>query len=74
VVLRTRACETLETEKEEKNLYVAASMGGLNGSTQHYLEVYSRESENLESFAGVDLNAMLFCPVLIEHSRTGRFS
>jgi hypothetical protein len=24
--------------------------GGLNGSTQHWLEVYSRESENLKSF------------------------
>ena len=35
--------------------------GGLNGSTQHFLEVYSQESENLKSLAGVDLSAALPC-------------
>jgi hypothetical protein len=29
--------------------------GGLNGSTQHLLEVYSQESESLRFFSGVDL-------------------
>jgi hypothetical protein len=28
--------------------------GGLNGSTQHFLEVYSQESENLKFVVGVD--------------------
>jgi len=37
--------------------------GDLNGSTQHFLEVYSQESENLKSFVGVDLSAALLCPV-----------
>jgi hypothetical protein len=46
----------------------------LNGSAQHLLEVYSQESENLKSFAGVDLNAVLLCPGPIGHSGTGRFS
>jgi len=41
----------------------------LNGSAQHSLEVYSQESENLRSFSGVDLNAVLLCPVPIAHSR-----
>src|SRR3984893_13968498 len=35
--------------------------GGLNGSTQHFLEVYSQESENLKSLTGVDLSAALLC-------------
>jgi hypothetical protein len=35
--------------------------GGLNGSTQHFLEVYSQESENLKSLAGVDLSAAPLC-------------
>jgi hypothetical protein len=47
---------------------------GVNGSVQHLLEVYSQESENLESFAGVDLDAVLPCPGRIEHSWTGPFS
>ena len=29
--------------------------GGLNGSTQHFLAVYSQESENLKFVVGVDL-------------------
>ena len=43
--------------------------GRLNGSAQHSLEAYSQESENLRSFSGVDLNAVLLCPVPIAHSR-----
>jgi len=41
---------------------LSATGCGLNGSAQHLLEVYSQESENLKSFAGVDLNAVLLCP------------
>ena len=33
--------------------------GGLNGSTQHFLEVYSQESENLKFVVDVDLSAAL---------------
>jgi transposase len=35
---------------------------------QHWREVYSQQSQNPKSFAGVDLDAVLFCPGLIEHS------
>ena len=31
--------------------------GGLNGSSQHWLAVYLRESQNPKSFADVDLTA-----------------
>jgi len=48
--------------------------GGLNGSTQHELEVYSQESQQLKSFASVDSNGTLPCLILIEYSRTDRFS
>jgi len=41
---------------------------GLNGLAQHSVEVYSQESQNLKSFAGVDLSAALPCPGLLEHS------
>ena len=34
-----------------------------NGSAQHWLEVYWQESQNLKSFADVDLSAVLSCPV-----------
>jgi hypothetical protein len=53
---------------------MSGNAGGLNGSTQHSLEVYALESENLKFFAGVDLNAVLLCPVSFEHSRIDRFS
>ena len=46
--------------------------GDLNGSTQHLFAVYLREFQNPRSFAGVDLNAGLPCPVRIVHIRTGR--
>src|SRR5258708_19928726 len=48
--------------------------GGLNGWTQHWLEVYSQESENLGFFSGVGLSAALLCPVPTGNSRTGLFS
>jgi hypothetical protein len=48
--------------------------GGLNGWTQHFLEVYSQESENLKSLAGVDLSAAPLCSDPTGNSRTGRFS
>ena len=48
--------------------------GRLNGSAQHWLEVYSQESRTLKSFAGVDLNAVLPSPGPIEHGGTRRFS
>src|ERR1700691_4915732 len=46
----------------------------LNGSTQHFLEVYSQESENLKFLVGVDLSAAPLCPDPTGYSRTGRFS
>src|SRR6266851_6988842 len=48
--------------------------GGLNGSTQHFPEVYSQESENLKFVVGVDLSAALLCSDPTGNSRTGRFS
>ncbi len=36
--------------------------GGLNGSVQHWPEVYSQESQNPRSLAAVDSGAGLFCP------------
>jgi hypothetical protein len=48
--------------------------GGLNGSAQHKLEVYLQESQQLKSFASVDSHGTLPCLVLIEYSRTDRFS
>src|SRR5277367_5104851 len=48
--------------------------GGLNGSTQHFLEVYSQESENLKSLAGVDLIAAPLCSDPTGNSRSGLFS
>jgi hypothetical protein len=52
----------------------ADKSGGLNGSTQHHLEVCLQESQQLESFASVDSNGTVFCLVLIEYSRTDRCS
>src|ERR1700693_204537 len=48
--------------------------GGLNGSTQHFVEVYSQESENLKSLVGVDLSVALLCSDPTGHIRTGLFS
>src|ERR1700736_809491 len=48
--------------------------GGLNGSTQHFLAVYSQESENLKFVVGVDLSAALLCSDPTGNSRSGLFS
>src|SRR6266850_2204306 len=53
---------------------VSDNPGGLNGSTQHQLEVYLQKSQQLKSFASVDSNGTLPCLVLIEYSRADRFS
>src|SRR6202167_3835494 len=45
--------------------------GGLNGSTQHFLAVYSQESENLKFVVGVDLSAALLCSDPTGNSRLG---
>src|ERR1700745_2721015 len=50
---------------------VSGNAGGLNGSTQHFPEVYSQESENLKSLAGVDLSAALLCSDPTGNSRLG---
>src|SRR6202140_5777681 len=47
--------------------------GGLNGSTQHFLEVYSPESENLKSLVGVDSSVALLCSDPTGNSRSGLF-
>ena len=52
-------------------LVVPDSSGGLNGSTQHFLEVYSQESENLKFLVGVDLSAALLCSDPTGSSRLG---
>src|SRR3984893_3860590 len=48
--------------------------GGLNGSMQHFLEVYSQESENLKSLVGVDSSAALLCSGPTGNNRSGLFS
>jgi hypothetical protein len=35
---------------------MSGNPGGLNGSTQHQVEIYLQESQQLESFANVDSN------------------
>src|SRR6202008_4076559 len=51
--------------------HVSGNPGGLNGSTQHFLEVYLQESENLKSLVGVDLSAALLCSDPTGNSRLG---
>src|SRR5450755_4497605 len=48
--------------------------GGLNGSTQHFPEVYSQAFESLMFFLDADLRATLLCPDRTESSRSGLFS
>src|ERR1700683_3356354 len=55
-------------------MHLPSYPGGLNGSTQHFLEVYSQESENLKSLAGVDLTAAPLGSDPTGNSRTGQFS
>src|SRR5277367_6471105 len=50
---------------------MSGSRGGLNGSTQHFLEVYSQESENLKFVVGVDLISVLLCSDPTGNSRLG---
>ena len=57
-----------------KNTPTFESACQLNRSTQHFLEVYSQESEILKSFLGVDLGAAPLCPDPLAYSQTGRFS
>ena len=45
--------------------------GGLNGSTQHFPEVYSQESETPKFVEGVDLSAALLCSDPTGNSRSG---
>ena len=47
---------------------VSGKRGGLNGSTQHQLEVYVCEFQRLNSFANVDSKKRLSCLSLIEYS------
>src|SRR5208282_1425830 len=54
--------------------HMSNKCGGLNGSTQHLFEVYSQESQKLKSFASVESIGTQPCLVLIEYSRTDRFS
>src|SRR5271167_5210753 len=56
------------------NASMSGKSGDLNGSPQHLLAVYSRESESPTFFADVDLNAARSCPVGIACSRKDRFS
>src|SRR6266436_3490095 len=62
------------THSRANTSFMPGKSGGLNGSTQHFLEVYSQESENLKSLAGVDLSAAPLCSDPTGNSRTGRFS
>ena len=52
-------------------LEMSGNAGGLNGSTQHFLGVYSQESENLKFLVGVDLGAALLCSDPTGNSRLG---
>src|SRR5215469_2001988 len=54
-----------------KNGQTPGLSGGLNGSTQHFPEVYSQESENLKFVVGVDLSAALLCSDPTGNSRSG---
>src|SRR5215510_15641905 len=53
------------------SIQVTDKRGGLNGSTQHFPEVYSQESENPKFVVGVDLSAALLCSDPIGNSRSG---
>src|SRR5260370_24396797 len=48
--------------------------GGLNGSTQHLLEVYLQQFQKPKSFASIDSNATPPCLGLMQYSLTDRFS
>src|SRR3982074_1675443 len=54
-----------------ENVEMPDKRGGLNGSTQHFLAVYSQESENLKFVVGVDLSAALLCSDPTGNGRLG---
>ena len=59
-----------------ESTHFSGNPGDLNGSTQHFLVVYSPESENLKFVVGVDLSAALLCsdPTLLKNPfYIGRF-
>src|SRR5271156_3771034 len=58
----SRTCEVL--------LYLSGNACQLNRSTQHFLEVYSREFEILMFFWAADLSAVLLCPDPLAYNRT----
>src|SRR5215469_17663224 len=58
-------------DKEDCNLIQTGNRGGLNGSTQHFPEVYSQESETPKFVEGVDLSAALLCSDPTGNSRSG---
>src|ERR1700686_1467719 len=63
-------CPSLRTHRHNTSLSPGLS-GGLNGSTQHFPEVYSQESENLKFVVGVDLSAALLCSDPTGNGRLG---
>src|SRR6266849_1989069 len=71
---RRRPDSAYSSHQSIRDEEVSGESGGLNGSTQHQLEVYLQESQQLKSFASVDSNGTLPCPGLIEYSRTDRGS
>src|ERR1700733_12083841 len=58
-------------DRNAKRDHLSGFSGGLNGSTQHFLEVYSQESENLKFVVDVDLSAALLCSDPTGNSRSG---
>ena len=54
----------------KKDSQLSGKTGGLNGSSQHLLAVYSQESQNPKSFADADLNAAPPCRALTESNQT----
>src|SRR5882672_5294108 len=74
LIRRIRLLPGCESRLKSRLRYVAQApgkSGGLNGSTQHFLGVYSQESENLKFVVGVDLSAALLCSDPTGNSRLG---
>ena len=53
--------------------HISNLMGGFNGSTQHYLEIYLQDFEGLNSFVMADSKETKPCLGLIEYSPGQRF-
>src|SRR6202522_3312925 len=64
-------CESRLKSRLRHAAQAPGKSGGLNGSTQHFLGVYSQESENLKFLVGVDLVAALLCSDPTGNSRLG---